>query len=223
MDIEVLHKPAQAMARVVLNPGEELVAETGAMVGMSTNVDLQTSTKGGVMSGLKRLFGGESFFLNRYRVPTGQGEVLLAPALCGDMTALDVPPEGWMIQSSAFVASEASVTVETKLKGFKTFFAGAGVFVLKATGKGRVLVNAFGALEEVQVNGTFVVDTGHLVAWDTNLPFRITKASGGWIGTFLSGEGLVCTFTGTGRVWLQTRNPVEYGRSVGRMLPPRQG
>ena len=98
------------------------------------------------------------------------------------------------------------------------------MFILRATGHGLVALGAFGALECVEVDGELTIDTGHLVAWaDTpELQYRVGKASSGWIASFLSGEGLVCKFSGKGKVWVQTRNPSEYGTLIGRMLPPRK-
>lgn len=223
MNVEILYRPAHSMARVELAPRESVVAEAGAMVGMSPGVDIETSTRGGVLAGVKRMFGGESFFLNTFTAGSGAGEVLFAPRVCGDMAVLDVGPGRWMAQSSAFVASGPGVQVETGLGGFRTFFAGEGLFVLRASGEGPLIVGAFGALEKVDVRGKLIVDTGHLVAWSASLEWRVTTAAPGWIASFLSGEGLVCEFSGSGTVYYQTRNPAEYGPAVAKLLPPRQG
>ena len=136
---------------------------------------------------------------------------------------LDVGPGTWFLQSTAYVACTPSIDIDTKVGGFKTFFGGEGLFVLKASGQGQVIVGAFGALEKVDIDGSLVIDTGHLVAWEDSpdLTFRVGKAGSGWIASFLSGEGLVCKFKGKGTVWIQTRNPAEYGTTVGRLLPPK--
>lgn len=223
MQIELLHRPSNSLARVALAAGESVLVESGAMVGTSTNVQVQTQA-GGVMKGLKRLFGGESFFRNTFTATNGTGEVLLAPTLPGDQAVLEVAPgRGMMIQSGSFIASEMNVQLDTKVGGFKTFFGGEGLFVLKAHGHGKVLVGAFGGIEELTCDGQLVIDTGHLVAWDETLQFDVGKSGSGWIASFLSGEGLVCHFRGTGRIWLQSRNPREFGAAVGSMLPAREG
>ena len=167
------------------------------------------------------MFGGESFFRNTFTAQGGQGEVLFATPLCGDMAVIDVGHRQWRIQNSAFVASSNTVNIETKSGGIKGFFSGAGIFVLETQGQGQVIVGAFGALEPVQVNGTLIVDTGHIVAWEASLQYRISKSGSGWIASWLSGEGLVCTFEGQGTVYLQSRNASEYGSTVGAMLPAR--
>jgi uncharacterized protein (AIM24 family) len=95
------------------------------------------------------------------------------------------------------------------------------MFFLNATGHGPVVLNAFGAIHAVDLDGELIVDTGHLVALTGGLDYQVTKASHGWIASYLSGEGLVLRVHGRGRLYLQTRNPKEYGQTVGRMLPPR--
>ncbi len=222
MQIQVDYRPAHSLARVFLQPNESVVAESGAMVGMSTNVAMQTQS-GGLMSGLKRMFGGESFFGDAFTGQGSPGEVLLAHSLCGDMITLEMTQAGYYVQSSSYIASTPNVNIETKVGGFKTFFAGEGVFVLQATaqGPGQMLIGAFGGIQELICDGSLVIDTGHLVAWDATLQYSVGKSGSGWIASFLSGEGLVCHFQGQGRIWIQTRNPSAYGQTVGKLLPPR--
>jgi uncharacterized protein (TIGR00266 family) len=151
--------------------------------------------------------------------------VLLAHSLCGDVVPLEMTQAGYFIQSASYIASSPWVQCDTKIGGFRSFFAGEGVFVLKATSPqpGQVLVGAFGGIQELLCDGNMVIDTGHLVAWDATLEYSVGKSADGWLASFFSGEGLVCHFRGQGRIWIQTRNPQEYGTTVGRMLPPRQG
>lgn len=223
MQIDIGYRPAQAMARVALEANESVLAESGAMVGMSPNISMQTQS-GGMLSGLKRMFGGESFFRNTFTAGGGPGEVLLAHSLPGDMEVLTMTPGGYFVQSASFIASTPDVQIETTVGGFRSFFAGEGVFVLKATSSqpGQMIIGAFGGVQELQCDGNLVIDTGHLVAWDAGLHYEIGKSGSGWIASFLSGEGLVCHFRGQGRIWIQTRNPAEYGGLMGRLLPPRQ-
>ncbi|MFT7625349.1 MAG: hypothetical protein ACI9WU_004540 [Myxococcota bacterium] len=223
MNVEVLYKPVHSLAKVTLQPGEKVEAEAGAMVGTTANVHMTTKA-GGFKKGLKRMLGGESFFRNTFEAKGQPGEVLLAPALCGDMTTLDCAAHPWFVQSSSYVAGNPEVTLDTKLGGFKTFFAGEGIFVLRAHGPGQIIVGAFGALERVDLDGEIVIDTGHLVAWEDSpqLTYKVTRAGSGWIAAFLSGEGLICRFKGKGTIWIQTRNPAEYGNAVARLLPPRE-
>lgn len=230
MQIDIGYRPAHSMARISLQHGESILAESGAMVGMSPNVQMTTGMQskggllGGLLSGLKRALAGESWFRNTFTSQNGPGELLLAHALCGDMQVLEMTPAGYHLVNGAFIASTPTVEVNTKMGGFKGFFSGSGAFVMHATSQqpGQLVIGGFGGIQEMQCDGNLVIDTGHLVAWDAGLTYKVGKSGGGWIASFLSGEGLVCHFQGQGRIWMQTRNPVEYGRTVGGLLPPRK-
>jgi uncharacterized protein (TIGR00266 family) len=141
------------------------------------------------------------------------------------MVSLELNPQGYFVTSSCFIASSPHVQCDTKLAGMSGLFSGEGLFLLKCTasGPGQLLIGAFGGIEELACDGSLVIDTGHLVAWDAGLQYDIGKSGSGWLASFLSGEGLVCHFRGHGRIWVQTRNPSEYGHEVGRLLPPREG
>lgn len=218
MQVNVLYRPSQTIAQCWLADGESLMAESGAMMGMTTNVAMQTQS-GGVLKGLKRMFGGESFFRNTFAAQGGQGEVLLTTPLCGDMAVLDVGQRQWCLQNSAYVGSSTTVDVSTQASG-RGFFSGAGLFILGTQGQGQLLIGSFGALEPLTVDGSMVLDTGHLVAWEASLQYSIGKSGSGWIASYLSGEGLVCHFQGQGQVYVQSRNTAEYGSTIGNMLPP---
>jgi uncharacterized protein (TIGR00266 family) len=229
MQFELLYRPAHSLAVAHLGPNESVRAEAGAMVSMTRNIQVQTQGApnqgggmlGGLMKGLKRaVLGGESFFTNLYTAAGGQGHVCFAPALTGDMVVHQLQGEQLVIQGSSYMAAPDSVAIDTKFQGFKGLFSGESLFFLTATGHGPVLLNAFGAIETIDLAGEMIVDTGHLVAFTQGINYTIGKAAAGWVSTFLSGEGLVLRMSGQGRVYIQSRNPNEYGRTVGAMLPP---
>ncbi len=229
MRFDIHYKPAHSLAVASLGPGESVRAESGAMVSMSTNLKLTTDgpmggKKGSFLKGLKRaVLGGESFFTNTFTAQGGPGEVSLAPSLCGDMVVHTLGSnEALFIQGSSYVAAPDSVQLDTRWQGFRGLFSGEGLFFLKATGHGPVLVNAFGAIHVVDLDGELIVDTGHLVAFTEGLQYTVEKVSSGWIDSYLSGEGFVLRMRGRGRLYLQTRNPAEYGKAVGSRLPARR-
>lgn len=226
MKFEILYQPAHSLAIAHLQPGESVRAEAGAMVGMTTGVEIETTgghKKGGLLKGLGRaLLGGETFFTNLYKAPGDGAQVSLAPSLCGDMVTHDLSGESLIIQGSSYVAAPDTVELDTKFQGFKGFFSGESLFFLQARGSGPVLLNAFGGIETIDLDGELVVDTGHLVAFTEGISYTVEKAGSGWIASFLSGEGLVLKMSGRGRLYLQTRNPNEYGKTVGSKLPARE-
>ncbi len=227
MHFEIQYNPAHSLATAHLQPGESVRAEATAMVSMSNNLQVETNTgpkgMGGFFKKLKRgVMGGESFFQNVFRATTQPASVSLAPRLCGSMVVhqLDGQHE-LMIQGSSYVAAPDTVDIDTKFQGFKGFFSGESLFFLRASGQGPVLINAFGAIEEMELDGEIIVDTGHLVAFTKGIDYKIQKAGTGWIQSFLSGEGLVLKMSGRGKLYIQSRNPNEFGKTVGSLLPAR--
>ncbi|MFO8057609.1 MAG: TIGR00266 family protein [bacterium] len=226
MKFDISYSPSFAMATARLESDESVVAESGAMVSMSDNISIQTSSRqgrsGGVFKALKRAaLAGESFFLNTYTAAGGPGEVTFAPALPGDITTIPMTGGSVIVQSTSFLAGSAGVNIDSKWGGFKTFFGGEGFFMIKATGQGEMAVNSFGAIHELELNGPYVVDTGHIVAFQETLGFKVQRV-GSWKSTFFSGEGLVCLFDGQGKLWIQSRNPGAFGKAIGSKLPPRE-
>jgi len=225
MEIKVEYRPSYALAIVGLGTNESIVAEGGAMVSMSSNMSIKTSrgaASGGLLKSLKRaVLGGESFFMNTFTANGGAGEITLAPTLPGDIQTLTMTGPSLMIQSTSYLASSPGITLDTKWGGMKTLFGGEGLFMLKATGQGQVIVNSFGAIHEIPISGPYIVDSGHIVAFEETLTFEVKKV-GSWKATLLSGEGLVCLFNGKGRLWIQSRNPKAFGGLVGHKLPPRE-
>jgi uncharacterized protein (TIGR00266 family) len=226
---EIQYRPTHSLATAHLEPGESVRAEASAMVSMTRNLSITTDgpmrSGGGLLRSFKRaMLGGETFFTNSFTAQGTPGHVTLAPTLSGDMLAIELRPgEPLFIQGSSYVAAPDSVQLDTRWQGLKGFFSGESLFFLEASGSGPVLVNAFGAIEAFELDGEVIVDTGHLVAFGAGISYEVTKASRGWIAAYLSGEGLVLRMTGRGRVYIQTRNPSEYGKAVASRLPPRQG
>ena len=225
MEIKILQQPDCAIAHVTFNAGEELVAEAGTMIAMSGYINVSTTLRqgkgGGILGGLKRMLAGESLFLSVFRSPTAGCELFLAPKLLGDIVHYQVSNVGLVVQATSYLASSANVDIDLGFQGFKSVFSGESIFWLDISGRGDLLLSSFGAIYEIDVDGEYVVDTGHIVAFEKNLNFTIGKPGSSWIGAFLGGEGLVCRFKGKGKIFCQTHNASAFGRLVGPQLPPR--
>jgi len=225
MKVELLHQPDSAIARINLNAGEEIIAEAGTMIAMSGFINVSTTLRqgkgGGILGGFKRMLGGESLFLSVFRSPTANGEIYLAPKLMGDILTYQLTPTGLVVQASSYLAGSNGVDIDLGFQGFKSLFSGESVFWLDISGTGTLLLASFGAIYEIEVNGEYIVDTGHIVAFEKSLKFEITKPGASWIGAFLGGEGLVCRFKGRGKLFCQTHNPGAFGQLVGSKLPAK--
>lgn len=216
---------AFAAARVELAPDQAIRAEAGAMVSMSGNVDLQSQLQGGLLGALKRVVSRESLFVSTFTAQGGAGEVILAPPVPGDLVGVELAGRALLVQSSSWLASEPEVQLDTEFAGFRGLFAGEGLFFIRASGQGTVLLSSFGAIvrRPLPAGARYVVDTGHVVAFDARMPFQVRKASRrGWMRSLLSGEALVAEFTGPGEVYLQTRNLRSLAGALFPFFPTQQ-
>lgn len=207
MDHEILYRPSYSLLRVSLLRGESIAAEAGAMVSMSAGIEMETAARGGVFGALKRsVLGGESFFVNTFHA-SQPGEVTFAPTLPGDLCAFDLTGGTLYAQSGAYVACSPQIDVNTKWGGARTFFSKEGLFLLRLTGTGTIFLSSYGAVHAVdlQAGQQYIVDTGHMVAFEETVDYRVERV-GGLKSTFFSGEGLVCRLTGPGRILIQTRS-----------------
>ncbi len=217
MHYEIEHGPSFAWLRVELAPGESVQSEAGAMVRRTPQLEMTTHLNAGHKPGifrviwsfivalLRKLLGGETIFVNRFQGANG-GEVVLAPALSGHIVHRQlVPGQRLFVQTGSYLASTGSVDTKLRFGGLRTMIGGEGLVLLECSGQGDLWVNSYGGVVPVEVDGSFVVDTGHIVAFDGTLDFKV-RGVGGLKSLFFSGEGLVCEFRGRGTIYVQSRN-----------------
>lgn len=217
MHIDIQYKPSNTCVKFELEAGEEITAESGSMIAMSPGLEVATTThkkgKSGIGKAFLRMLAGESFFLNHYTSKT-QSELWLSSPLQGDMINLKLDNQKVVVQASSFVAASDQVELKTGWQGFKSIFSGESLFWLEMIGSGDIVLSSFGTIYEVDVKDEYVVDTGHIVAFEETLSFEISKAGTSWVHSFLGGEGLTCRFKGSGKIWCQSHNPRDYGYAL---------
>jgi uncharacterized protein (TIGR00266 family) len=225
MKHEVRYSPSFSLLEVELKPGEQLIAEAGAMVYIEGDVNIQTrSRQQGLFKKLKvSMMGGESFFINEF-VARSPAKVGLASSPLGDIVRLEAGPgKGYIMQSGAYVASSPQVTLDTQWQGFTKGLFGHGLFMLKVGGMGELFLNSFGALDRhvLQPGQSMTVDNFHLVAFSDMCKYEVTKF-GGLKSTILGGEGLVTKVHGPGEIYIQTKNIQEFVGWLAPFLPEQR-
>ena len=208
MQYQILKEP-MAILDVQLNAGEKITAESGAMVYIKGDVEIKTRTReGGLFKKLKvTALGGESFFVNDY-VARGNASIGLTGPPLGDIIRIEVRPEsGYIVQSGAYVASTPGVMLDTQWQGFTKGLFGSEFFMVKATGKGDLFLNAYGGIIEkrIEKGESLLLDNYHLVALSEHAIYKIIKV-GGMKTTILGGEGLATQVEGPATVYFQTKN-----------------
>ncbi|MCS7119739.1 MAG: TIGR00266 family protein [Nitrososphaerota archaeon] len=226
IEYEIKYRPSYSLLEVHLPPGGSITAEAGSMTYMSSNIEVKTRTRlaeSGVWGTIKvSLLGGETLFINDYIARGGEGKVGFVSAPLGDITCLKVSPErGYIVQSSAYIASTPGVTLDTQWQGFTKGLFGQNLFMIKTLGQGLLFINTFGAIDmhELRAGESIVVDNFHLAALSTTCQYKV-RMFGGLKSTILGGEGLVTEVTGPGEVYIQTKNPQEFVHWLWRYIAP---
>ena len=216
------------IALLNLSRGQSVKIESGSMVysrGVEITGGLNAKKKGlgGVFSAIGRsLTSGESMFITTATGTADDGEIAIAPAIPGKIASLTAEAgRQYRLNTGAFLACDETLQYKMVNQGVsKALFGGTGgLFVMETEGYGDILVSAFGDLMRLDIMpGTpIAIDNEHVVAWDASLDYRIEVASG--MFGFTTGEGLVNTFTGSGRVYIQTRNLRNLAQAMHPYLP----
>ena len=207
MQYEILGDDMQ-MVRVLLEPGDELRAEAGAMMYMKGNVSFDAKMSGGFLKSIGRMLTGESFFLSTFTAPSGSGLVSFAAPYPGKIHVFELNGNSVICQKDAFLCCHGNVDLSiafNKRLG-SGFFGGEGFILQRISGYGTAFVHASGNLfyEELAPGETISVDTGCLVAFDESVSYDI-RLAGGLKTSLFGGEGLFLAYmSGPGRVLMQT-------------------
>lgn len=204
---ELLCSDSNKILKINASRGEEYVVESGAMVSMSPVFEVKAKT-GGLGKTLGRMFSGEGLFIQRFRAKE-DGELLLAPQFLGDIQLVEMNGSiSYRLGRSTFLASTSGIDVTTKSGGLNGMFSGEGLIQMQASGVGTLVISSYGAIikKELQPGETYIVDSNHMVLWDSRMRYS-TEFMSGVFSSIAGGEGLVCKFQGPGELWIQTRNP----------------
>ncbi|MDA0586623.1 MAG: TIGR00266 family protein [Planctomycetota bacterium] len=205
MEAETRNRPSFANIKVDLGAGDRIIAEAGAMASMSSSINVTTRWNGGCFGAfLRRIFGGETLFVNEFTTAS-QGELVLTQPMPGDIECIELKGTTLFLQPGAFLACEPGVNLGLGWAGIASFVGGEGLFRLKVSGNGKIWFGAYGGIFAKEVEGEYVVDTGHLVAYEPSISIRMGMA-GGIFSSFFGGEGLVTRVTGPGRIYMQSRS-----------------
>jgi uncharacterized protein (TIGR00266 family) len=228
---QILYQPSFSLAVVSLERGEQVMTESGAMVSMSPTIRLEAAMSGGGLFGaVKSAIGGESLFRTTFTAEGGPGEVTLAPATLGDIMALELSGSRFFVQPGSYLAGDPSLAIGVQ-GSMRGMLSGEGLFLLTVQGSGLLLLSSFGAIhaKTLSPGEEYIVDTGHIVAFEGSIDYRLEKASGrsqgvggflkGMVQSALSGEGFVCRYRGPGTIYIQTRQLPGFARQLIPFLP----
>lgn len=207
MNVKEVGSSAFQILECELNPGEIITVESGAMASQDVGLVPTTVMNGSFFQAVAlKFFGGESFFINHFKNTSNKTQKIhISQTTPGDIQSRQLNGEEIFLEAGSFVARTGDIKIKTKWAGFKNFIAGEGLFKLSFQGRGTVWYGCYGAVIEKEINGTYIVDSGHLLMWPPTIKLKL-KLAGGLIDSFLSKEGFVLQLEGKGKIQLQTRS-----------------
>ncbi len=207
-----------------LKKGEAVYTESGGMAWMRGSIDMDTTTRGGVMSGLGRMLSGESLFLTTYTCKSPDGLITFTPEIPGKVLVKTLNAgESLICQKDAFMCAEDSVGLEMhfRKKLGTGFFGGEGFILQKVTGPGVVFLEIPGEVRDFTLSAgeKMRVDPGHIAAFEPTVDYDIERVKG-VRNVIFGGEGLfLATLTGPGSVWLQSLPISNLAAKLSRYMP----
>ena len=206
-----------------LESGEKMITEKGSMAWMSPNMLMETKG-GGLGKMFSKAFSGESMFQNHYTAKGGPGMIAFTSSFPGQIRVLDIAPgQDFIVQKSAFLASEAGVnlSIHFQKRLGAGFFGGEGFIMQRLSGSGKAFVEIDGDLMEyvLKPGQKIVVDTGNVAGFESSVQMDIQTVPGAKNMLF-GGEGIFNTvLTGPGRVWLQTMPIYNVANAIRPYIP----
>lgn len=188
--------------------GEKMITEKGSMTWMTPNMHMETQG-GGLGKMFSKAFSGESMFQNIYTAQGGPGMITFGSSFPGKIVPIQIEPgKEWILQKSAFLASEAGVNLDIffNKKFGAGLFGGEGFIMQRLSGRGIAFCEIDGELVEYQLGAgqQLVIDTGYVAGFESSVSIDIQQVKG-MKNKLLGGEGFFNTvLTGPGRIWLQT-------------------
>jgi uncharacterized protein (TIGR00266 family) len=210
---------------VELEPRGAIRAEPGSFMWMENGIEMETSTGGGLLAGLKRAIGGESFFVTTFTNTGGRAaSVGFAAPYPGKILPIDLSRGSVLCQRDAYLCSttDAQISLAFTRRFGAGLFGGEGFILQRIQGTGTAFIHASGSViaRELAPGETLRVDTGCIVGFEEGVEYDIQMIRGikSWL---FGGEGLFyASLRGPGRVWLQT---LPFSRLANRLMSASGG
>ncbi|MGL5149507.1 MAG: TIGR00266 family protein [Clostridium sp.] len=212
MNYEIICEGLSKVLRLKVLKGETCIVEGGGMISMDSVFSMEAKSLG-TKSTIKRLATGESACIQYYKAKQ-DGEILVAPSYLGDIKVIELDgSKRFRLGKSAFLASSDGIQVEYSSIKMKDFVGGEGIVQSEAHGIGNLFVSAYGTIfkKELVENQEYIIDTNHLVLWDSEMKYKLETVGKGLSSVF-GGEGIVYRFYGPGEILIQSRNPENNAR-----------
>ena len=211
---------------IQLEAGESMYTESGGMAWMKGDINMETSTRGGLLRGLGRTLAGESLFMTTYSCKSDTCMVTFTPEAPGRIMPFELQPgQSIICQKDAFMAAQEGVRLEVHFRKRlgAGLFGGEGFILQKITGPGFVFLEIAGDVREYQLEQGEIlkVDPGHIALYEPSVDYDIAAVRG-LKNVLFAGEGLfLATLRGPGKVWLQSMPLSNLAAKIRKYIPSK--
>ncbi len=211
---------------VYLDAGESVYTESGGMAWMKGDIEMKTSTRGGLLAGLGRSLAGESLFMTTYACKSGTGMVTFTPEAPGRIMVFELEAgQSLSCQKDAFMTAQETVKLEMHFRKRlgAGLFGGEGFILQKVTGPGVVFLEIAGDVREyaLEAGEVIKVDPGHIALYEPSVDYDISAVRG-LKNVLFAGEGLfLATLKGPGKLWLQSMPISNLAAKIRKYIPSK--
>ena len=208
-----------------LDNGESIYTQSGGLTWMSSDIQMETNMKGGLLKGLGRAVTGQSMFMATYTARGSGQSITIASTFPGHIIALDVGSGSFIAQKSAFLCAQTTVELEVVAQGLKGgLFGGEGFLMQKLSGSGLVFLEIDGSVKELKLSAgeKIKVQIGNVAAYESSVKYSAEMVKG-FSNILFGGEGLfLTTLEGPGKVYLQTMTASTLAGRIVPFLPTKK-
>ena len=208
----------------VLDEGETVVTQSGAMAWCDSSIEMSTNAEGGLLKSIGRMFSGASLMFVHHTAKENNSKITFSASFPGTIKEFMVDENHeYIAQKSAFLVAQETVNVDATIN--KNFWAGLlggeGFVLQRFTGNGLLLAEIDGSLVEIDLKpGQQIrVETGHVALFDASVQYDVESVKG-FKNIFFGGQGLfLTTLTGPGKVYLQTLTAQDMAQKLIPFMP----
>lgn len=221
MEVEVFNQRENSLARVILQANEVLMAQAGTLVAMKGDLKFNTTLRRSSGKSHPRSSGPmttESLFITECRGLSDRNEVWLAPWMMGNIIVHSVTEYKLISVMSAYLGCSGSMELFLGLPEVKIPNQTEPFTLLSITGKGQVLLNGMGGIYPIDVDGEYLVNLNHLVAFENSLHYEITEFATKGLSSWLTKKTLGMKLIGRGKLYCQTHQDQFWGHLISSQL-----
>lgn len=228
IDYTIVNGPSFGTVNMKLKKNQHIVSQSGCMAHFKGNIKTETKSRGGIFSGIKRMFlTSSSMFMTTYTAQDKVNEIAFQSHLPGDVLPVVVRPgEKIIISPHSLVCFTDNLTLNSKRR-LRGIFTNEGIyqseFENKSKNKGIVFLSSYGGHQKIKVDKgeKYVLDNGLFLCSHTSTKYNVTTI-GGVKTTIFSGEGLVMEFEGPCELYTQGRSVHHLINFLANHMPKKE-